>query len=52
LSCLNIPKNVNKALDHVGWQHAMIIEMQALETNNYLGANEFRVMTHGICKVL
>jgi len=33
LSSITIPKNVQEALDHPGWQQAMIVEMQALENN-------------------
>jgi len=34
VSSVPIPKNVKEALDHPGWQQAMIAKMQALEHNN------------------
>jgi len=34
LLCPLSTKNVNEALDHLGWQQAMIAEMQALDHNS------------------
>jgi len=31
LSSIIVPKNVQKALDHLGWRQTMIVKMQALE---------------------
>jgi len=39
VSSITIPKNVTEALDHPGWQEAMVIEMQALKHNQNMGVS-------------